>query len=167
MLSLIRDKFQEYQKGEVSSHLISQRNNEIKQFTKMLRITPSSKMLLFIEFCFSVLLLRCCIYIGSQTLLALVRGHYPKIATVLGHGDIFNKTSFRMGRGLKLKLKFPLSMQYLYYLFVTFCKTSEFLVIKIPAKKTVISWKWFLMFKVNELRIVSRRVIIQARNPEY
>lgn len=33
---------------------------------------------------------------------------------------------------------------------------SEFLVIKIPARKTVISWKCFLMFKVNEFRIVSR-----------
>lgn len=55
-------------------------------------------------------------------------------------------------------------MPYLYYLFVTFCKMSEFLVIKIPAKKTVISWKWFLMFKVNEFRIVSRRVIIYARD---
>lgn len=49
-------------------------------------------------------------------------------------------------------------MQYLYYLFVTFCKTSEFLVIKIPARMAVIFWKWFLMFKVNGLRIVSRRV---------
>ena len=51
-------------------------------------------------------------------------------------------------------------MQYLYYLFAAFCKMSEFLVIKIPAKKTAIFWKCFLMFKVNEFRIVSRRVII-------
>lgn len=51
-------------------------------------------------------------------------------------------------------------MQYLYYLFAAFFKMSEFLVIKIPAQKTVISWKCFLMFKVNEFRIVSRRVII-------